>query len=441
MKSKIKAISLALVGLLAVVLLTGCGNTETPYETNDKDNYTVSVKYDANGGIFTTNTHVIVDSYNINGMEKNENGLVEIALISPDNESRGNDAFKATLKDHFLAGWYEKRTETIDANGKTTYTYSGKWDFENGLLKIDPNKQYSSESPVITLYAAWVPLYSIEFYSMDSNELLDTYVYDPSANESIKVPAWDVETGTVEMYKFPEKKGYTFNNVYYDAEGKNLVDTESVIHSGVIDYETGTAKDTVMKLYIDWLEGDWYHIYNAEQLLDNANLSGHYIIENDLDFEGEAWPTVFMHGNFDGEIIGNGHIIKNVSVTQKNRGKMNAGMFGVITEKANISDITFENVTFTIEGGARMVGTSFGLFAGAISEGAGIENVKIQGSTLKIDSKCYFETDDYAIGLVCGMGDHSLIPDADITCIASGENPEKIVITTDGNEVNVEILS
>ncbi len=441
MKRKIKAITLALAGLLAVVLLTGCGNTETPYETNNKDNYTVSVKYDANGGIFTTNTYVIVDSYNIKGMEKNENGLVEIALLSPDNESRGTDAFSATLKDHFLAGWYQNRTEITDENGKTTYTYSDKWDFESSVLELDPVKEYSADDPVITLYAAWVPLYSIEFYSIDSGELLDTYVYDPGAGESLSVPAWDKEKGTVEMFKFPERKGYTFNNVYYDAEGKNAVNAETVTHSGVIDYATGTAENTVMKLYIDWLEGDWYHIYNAEQLLDNANLSGHYIIENDLDFEGEAWPTVFMHGSFEGEIIGNGHTVKNVSVTQKNRGKMNAGMFGVITENASISDITFENVTFTIEGGARMVGTSFGLLAGTVSDGAGIENVKILGSTLQIDSKCYFETDDYAIGLVCGMGDHTLIPDAEITCIASGDEPEKIVVTTDGNEVNVEILN
>ena len=29
---------------------------QTPYEKNDAENFTVSVKYDANGGIFTTNT-------------------------------------------------------------------------------------------------------------------------------------------------------------------------------------------------------------------------------------------------------------------------------------------------------------------------------------------------------------------------------------------------
>ena len=62
MKQKIKVLLLTALTLGSMCLFTACGSEQTPYEINDKENYTVSVKYDANGGVFTTNTSVIVDS-------------------------------------------------------------------------------------------------------------------------------------------------------------------------------------------------------------------------------------------------------------------------------------------------------------------------------------------------------------------------------------------
>ena len=108
MKMRIKLLFLTLVTLC---LFTACGSEKTPYEVNDEENYTVSVKYDANGGVFTTNTSVIVDSYNIADLKTNSEGKVEIALLTPDDKNRGNDAFTATKNGYFLAGWYVERTE------------------------------------------------------------------------------------------------------------------------------------------------------------------------------------------------------------------------------------------------------------------------------------------------------------------------------------------
>ena len=51
--------------LITLVLVAGCSSTKNPYDANNAKNYTVSVKYDANGGVFTTNTTVIVDSFNL----------------------------------------------------------------------------------------------------------------------------------------------------------------------------------------------------------------------------------------------------------------------------------------------------------------------------------------------------------------------------------------
>lgn len=440
MKQKIKVLLLTVLTLGTMCLFTACGSEQTPYEINNEENYTVSVKYDANGGVFTTNTSVIVDSYNIADMKANSDGNVEIPLLTPDDKSRGNDAFTATKSGYFLAGWYAERTEAgNDEDGNTLYTYGDKWDFEDDLLEVDADKTYSSQEPVITLYAAWVPLFEIEFYSLESGEYMNSYVYDPTTVEEIEVPTWDEETGAVEMFHFPENDGYTFNGAYYDEAGTQKIATATLTHPGKIDEETGTAEDPVMKVYVDWLEGEWYHIYTVEQFLDNASIKGNYEIHADLDFAGENWPSSLMYGNFSGSIKGNGHTFKNIEFAQTNNSKVNAGLFGNFTEEASILDLTFENVTFTIEKGTRVTGTSYGLFAGTIADGAVITNVNILNSTLQIDSSCYFGVNDYSIGLLCGTGNPAVIPTAQITCVPTGDNPEKVQITVEGNVVTVEI--
>jgi len=174
--------------------------------------------------------------------------------------------------------------------------YSGKWDFETDRVEVDPNGTYSAAEPVMTLYAAWAPVFEVEFYDLTSGEYLESFTFNPSEVTEILVPKWDEETGAVEMYKFPQRKGYTFNGAYYDAEGTKAVDTAALIHTGSVDAATGTVQNPVMQLYVDWMEGEWYHIYNVEQFLDNASVSGSYIIHADLDFTDEIWPSSLMHG-------------------------------------------------------------------------------------------------------------------------------------------------
>lgn len=438
MKQKIKVLLLTALTLGSICLFTACGNEQTPYEINDEENYTVSVKYDANGGVFTTNTSVIVDSYNISDM-KAQDGVVEIPLITPDDKSREDDAFKATKSGYFLAGWYAERTEDgKDEDGKTLYTYGDKWDFEEDVLEVDVDKTYSSQEPVITLYAAWVPLFEIEFYSLDSGEYINSYEYDPSVVKEIKIPEWDEETGAVEMYNFPENDGYTFNGAYYDEAGTQQI-VSVLEHVGEVDEETGTADETVMKVYVDWLEGEWYHIYTVDQFLDNASIKGNYEIHADLDFTDENWPSSLMYGNFTGSIKGNGHKFTNIELKQTNNSKVNAGLFGNLTEEASITDLTFENVTFTIEKGTRVAGASFGLFAGTLSDGAELSNINILNGVIQIDSSCYFGVNDYSIGLLCGTGNAAVIPNAQITCVPTGDNPENVQISVEGNDVTVEI--
>ena len=434
MKSKWKTLVTVLVFLLVAVCVAGCTGDKNPYDVNDQQNFTVSIKYDANGGLFTTNTSVIVDSYNISQLPSS-NGKTQLALRAPDDASRGNDAFEPVMNGYFLAGWYTERTEQ---GGQVVY--SGRWDFATDRFTVDTNGSYTSAEPVLTLYAAWVPLFEIEFYDLTSGQLLDTLRYNPTITDEIVVPAWSTETGAIQMHDFPTKKGYTFLGAYYDAAGTKPVDTASVQNLGSVDLATGTGVNTTTKLYVDWMEGEWYHIYNADQFIANASLSGNYVLHADLDFSGKIWPTVLMYGNFTGSIQGNGFSISNVEVTQTNNSKTNAGLFGQLTESVKLENLTFRNVTFTIKTGTRVMGTNYGLLAGTISEQANLSNITVDKGLLQIDSSCYFGVEDYSIGLVCGLGNPGGVI-ADVTCKAVGDAPEKVSIQVNGNSVAVEFIT
>ena len=444
---KIVMISLAalaaaavIAGVVMIVLGMAGGQSENPYELNDAQNYSVSVKFDANGGFFTTNTSVIVDSFNVKELPQND-GKAQIALISPDSALRDKNAFTPVNNGYFLAGWYAERTEAgTDANGKPVYSYGKKWDFDKDTLEVDAAAEHTAKEPVLTLYAAWIPMFEIQFYELSSGELLETVSYDPSAGKALTVPAWDEKTGAIKMNDFPAKKGYTFNGAFFDAEGQSKVETETIQHTGTVDYATGTANNPSMKLYVDFTEGEWFHIYTVEQFLKNASVTGSYVIHEDLDFTGKTWPTALMHGSFAGTIEGNGHTLRNITFKQTNKSKVSSGLFGQLTETAVIKDLTFENVTFTIAGGTRVSGANYGLFAGSVSEQATCTNVQILSSTLQIDSDCYFGTDDYTIGLVCGMGSVNIDPSG-ITCKAVGDKPESVKITVSDSTVTVEFAT
>ena len=438
MKLKIKALCIACLIFAVLIFAGGCAAEQTPYDINDAENYNISVKYDANGGIFTTNTSVIVDSFNLSNLPTGSDGKAQVALIAPDNSNRGNDAFTAINNGYFLAGWYAGRTETLDENGNTIYVYHDKWDFENDLLSVDKNGTYSASEPVMTLYAAWVPLFEIEFYDLATGDYIESFVFNPLQDGQILLPQWNVDTGAIDMHDFPQKSGWTFDGVYYDAAGEKPVEGTEVNHPGVVDETNGMAKDPVLQLYVDWTEGEWYHIYNVEQFLDNASVNASFVLHEDLDFEGAIWPSSLMHGNFAGQIEGNGHKLSNITFEQTNNSKVNSGLFGNLAETAVIRDVVFENVTFTVKSGTRVNGANFGLFAGTVSEGAKIENVKIENSTLQIDSASYFGTDDYSIGLICGMGATD-IDCSGITCTAVGDNADSLIITVNDGIVTLEI--
>ena len=411
------------------MVLAGCGEPN-PYDVNDDMNYKVSIKFDANGGSFTgldSYSPVIVDSYDISGLQANAEGKVELPLLTPDNESRA-DAATAVMPGHFLVGWYQERTESTDANGNTVYTYAKPWDFENGRVSVDPKAEHTSKEPVLTLYAAWAPMFEIEYYALGTDQPIKTVTIDPNQGVTFKVPAWNMETGAMDMNDFPEKEGYTFTAAYYDSEKTKPIDTETVLHPGIINRENATSENHKLKLYVDYKEGKWFKISTPDQLIDNASPAACYDLQADLDFTGKRWPTELMYGNYAGTLQGNGFAIRNVEIAQSNNQKMSAGLFGGLTEDASLQDVTFENITFTVEKGNQKQGSAFGLLAGTVSEKTTMQNVVITDSTLKILYSANLTA--ARVGPVSGYGNMGLDASG-ITCVAVNKEGAEIAITAD----------
>ena len=432
MKLNKKAILLVILILSVLFVAAGCAAAKNPYNVNDDAGYNVSVKFDANGGFFTTNTAVIVDSYNLADLPADAEGNAKIPLLAPNDARRGKEAFTAVKNGYFLAGWYAQRTGEGD-----TATYENKWDFDGDVLSVKADGAYTASEPVLTLYAVWIPLFEIEIYDLNSGEMVKNATFSPLDTDMahIQLPTWDTQTGAMLMGKFPKYDGYTWGDVYLDAAGSQKVEATEIAHPGKVDFTNATAENAKLKLYVDYMEGEWFRITSAKQLLNNASVSGNYILDADIDFADQIWPTAFMHGNFTGSILGNGHKISNVTVTQTNNSKVNTGLFGQLTEAAVIQGVTFENATLVIEGGTRIMGASFGLLAGTVSDQAQLTNIAVSGK-VQIDADAYFGTDDYVIGLVCGMGEPN-VNAKNITCEVVGENAQAVTLTVDDGKVTI----
>ncbi len=427
------------LGILAIV--GGMSLWDTPYTGMDEEGYTVSVRFDANGGSFagSPNEVYIVDVFNPADYKTGADGKAQIALIAPDDPIRKDSAFPVSNTGHFLAGWYTERTLRVDESGQPLdeygqptaktgrpqgYTYSGKWDFKTDRLSVDPNGTKDSSENEVTLYAAWVPYFNFEFYAAEADGSFS--LMETKQLITISLPEWNTRTGKLDMKDFPAPEGMTFEAAFLDEA--MTVPAEGQV-SGAVDYTTGTVEsDGTIRLYTTWMEGTWFRISTPKQLYDNARLGGSYIIEADLDFTGMLWPTVFSTGDYTGTIVGNGHTISNVTVLQGDNSKINGGLFGVLTSTASITDLKLENITYRMVAGSRMQGPNYGLLAGTVQEGATLTGVTLTG-TIEIGKDCY-RPNDYNVGLVCGAGQVEGIDVSGITVTV--EDP-------DNNTARVEV--
>lgn len=423
MKKHLKLLCLTALLLAVISCITACGKWGDTYAKLDDEGYTVSVRFDANGGVFAgTNDVSVVDVFNLDDMKTDGNGQKYTYLLTPDDALRGQSAYSVSNNGHFLAGWYAERTPRVNENGEPLdeygvptaqsgreqgYVYSKPWNFDEPMT-LDPNGEYTAGENYLTLYAAWIPYFRFEFYA--KNPATGEVSFHTTVEAiSMDMPAWNEKTGKLDMKKFPSMDGMTFDGAFLD---EAMTETAPATITGVWDPATGVSTTETIKLYTTWLEGDWYRIYTAKQFYDNSRLGGNYILCADLDFEGAVWAPALTKGKFTGSIVGNGHTISNITVEQADNTQLQGGLFGALDATVKMTDVTFENITYKIGAGSRMQGASFGLLAGSVADGAVFENVSLSG-TLIVGANCI--PSDYLVGLICGTGTASAIDHSRIT--------------------------
>ena len=399
---KIAAAAAAGVVLIALIIWAAVSSSRSVFDAHEKEGYTVSVTFDSNGGTFKGSDSSIIDLYN-----PDEIGSDGLMLLAPDDERRDkNNVMTVTKADHFLAGWYRERSLIDENDPSKGYTYSGKWDFENDRVAIDPSENYSANESVLTLYAAWVPYYVFEIYAEDDKT---TPLFSVSAL-NLTIPEWHDGDVSLAMDNFPTRDGYTLKAVY---DLDSMVKIEGVASesgkktiTGEWDEVTATSKTPVIKLYTEWEEGKRYRIYSAEDLASNADVDGYYELYANLNFKNVDWPAAFQNGKFNGKIIGNGKKIFGVSFESTSRSRLANGLFSSLGENAVIENVKFENITHTIDLMAVAQDTTFGLLAGTAAEGATFKNVSLSGKLVFGDNCAALAgSDSFTAKKVIGVGE------------------------------------
>lgn len=466
MKNKLKFVLIAICSALMFTSLIAC--EEDLRKTYRDQGYTVSVTYDANGGIYLGRPGItVVDMINPTTYAKGADGKYHIKLDEPTSSERpsgGSDGINLTKTSNniscFFAGWYQERIPVTDNNGNVldddgrvlteengtyyyttasgekmssspAYTYDKRWDFENDTIDYADGDGNVN----ITLYAGWVKFYEFDYYYLDGDNgwkmVGSTYFDYKTTNaegsasadyDTIWVPRWNDGAMTYThryensgLYTFPKVDGTTFDKAYLDEDMTEEI-TDGFTHQGTLDLEHGVANNRVQNIYFVAEQGEFFKISTAKQLADYATAEGIYEIAADLDFEGETWPNAFGKGEFKGKIYGkDGQTFKfkNVKYNCNSSGENDiyGGLFGHVASGAEIKGISFENATVDLIATSvrlRNVDTYFGIFAGLISSGATVENVSVDG-TLRINGYGVYLSDGASINLVANFeGDGNL---------------------------------
>ena len=437
MRNRTKVIIGLALACAGTLVLGACATNDAPYGGLAEDGYTVQVRYDRNGGVFGGRDKVdLVDVYSLAKVEQG------VALTLPGDSARkeGAATSTATKTGYFLVGWYRERIPLTDEDGNALdefgelcsvskreqgFSYSGYWDFEGKqkLTKDDLTevREGKKTTYTFTLYAAWAS-FRYSFYTENKEEpedgepkeewsRLGTYsIVPPTA--SIKKPDWSETTGKMDYGFFPTLSGYTITNAYLDADMTDEAEA-AIEHPGETDRETGLARHSEtgryanvidLPVYTTWREGTWYHITKASQMVSSVDASGCYEIYDDLNFDKLTWG--FTNATFTGKILsrktdGTPAKFSNIKAAQSNQG-LRGGIFSTIGAGAEMENLVFENVTYTLYNGTLSQGGQFGLFAGSLSADSKMTNLHVTG-TLEIGKLIdAYKYQNYTVGLLSG---------------------------------------
>lgn len=311
MKKKTIISALIFVVVVTCCMLVACNSTE--FDTDGK----TKIVFELEGGIYKNSERSV--TYWVDYKDGTDNLIYDFFSA--------NEKDKIERNGYVIEGWY--REKTVDGEN---VTYSGKWDFENDKVGSDG----------VTLYAKWVPavVYTYRIY------------YKSASGEDVAIGSpYKVNAGAsfMDLSNYAEKKkpeNHTFIK-FVDAEGNDW--DKNFRHPG-------GDEDLEIKVYAEYMEGDWYIVDSLSSLKSSKNSKKDIYLASDIDMGGAK----FAYGDFKDRVFeGNGHTISNFKVQydgsknglcEDKDGTINTlyiGVFGNI-ENSEIRHLTFADVAIEL---------------------------------------------------------------------------------------------
>lgn len=395
MKAKTRAkIILLIIALTAVCLFAGCKIGEQTAQSflKDKNAENQVVTYYANGGTFNgTGNLVTKDMYYPAGAEI----ILDFDAVANISVARQNYVFD---------GWYYALLE----EGKPVFEEGSTTVVKSSGEKVDTSKPvYINENEHLYLCAHWVLGVQLEYILVtDDNQPVQTADGEVQVGGVIRARNFNSSSSLmVDNSDMPASTSHTFIGNYSDPE----------CTQPFTGYVSRPAEgEGNAKVYSKYIKGDFEVVRTAADVAAMfAGLYGgnNYYIANDIDCGNRLMSLT--NADMNSAIYGNGHKISNLTVQGTGYTGDTLSLFGSLTDKALIKDLTMESVSVTV---TVRPGASIGLYL-LVSDAhasAIIENVNIKAFTLLVNKPenatitniqqigTQFETDNWLCG---GMTD------------------------------------
>ena len=290
-------ILLALLVLTLTCLLSGCGKDE-----QDLDGMYI-VTFDVNGGVMDLKTTAVKTKINY---AYEPGSLVMDPTVRIGTSGNSYLGYAISRPDYDFTGWYTG-PECLPEQ---------KWNFETGVV----------DSEALTLYAGW------------QKQIIHTYtVCYKNGNDVVELGSYRVKGGDVfeDYRKFAQsRKDYTSIGYYADEALTTPWDAATV--------HPGGETDTDVKVYVDYISGDWVLVGTYAEL-KSAIGKGNIYLTASIDCEGKE----LTFGAFDDVLEGNGFTISNFKVTKYGTSvSPTATIFKSLEKGAEVRNVTFADVTF-----------------------------------------------------------------------------------------------
>ena len=274
----------------------------------------VKVTFCLEGGTYMNCTRPVVLYFDYSEGDSNY-------ICSPDVLTR-----KEIIKSgYYLSGWYKTRVDDGE-----NISYSDEFNFATDTVGKDE----------LTLYAYW------------EKNIVYTYnvCYKDALGEKVVLGTYKVNAGDkFDDYNEYSNKNWGYTPLRYVDEDGNPWD-ENFTHPG-------GSESLAVDVYVEYLDGEYLIVTNAEQLSSRISSSQNIYLAADIDLEGRELCFV----NYRGTLKGNGYTISNFKLGYgttvndliddlEGDGTGNTlclSLFGK-TKNAVIENVNFNNVTFEL---------------------------------------------------------------------------------------------